>query len=154
MAKTPKTTKKYYTAGEANAALPLVKAIVQDITRLAPDLRERYDRLRRVMPSEELRLSAVHSEEVQQLQETLDRDQDQMNAYLAELHKLGIELKDPFTGLVDFPCWLDNREVYLCWRFGEPEVGHWHELDAGFAGRQKISPTMARTERLPAPREV
>jgi hypothetical protein len=33
---------------------------------------------------------------------------------------------------------MDGREVYLCWRLGEPEVGHWHELEAGFAGRRKL----------------
>ncbi len=49
---------------------------------------------------------------------------------------MGIVLKDPDTGLVDFlnrrP---DGHEVYLCWRYGEKEVAFWHELDAGFAGR-------------------
>ena len=40
-----------------------------------------------------------------------------------ELRQLGVELKDYFTGLIDFPCWMDGREVYLCWRLGEPEVG-------------------------------
>jgi len=39
---------------------------------------------------------------------------------------------------VDFPCWMDEREVYLCWKLDEPEVSHWHEVDAGFAGRQKL----------------
>jgi len=52
-------------------------------------------------------------------------------------------LKDYFTGLVDFPSRLDGREVYLCWRFGEDEIAHWHELDAGFAGRQKIRQSAA-----------
>jgi hypothetical protein len=37
---------------------------------------------------------------------------------------------------------MDGREVYLCWRLGEPEVAFWHELDAGFGGRQKL---MARS---------
>ena len=41
-------------------------------------------------------------------------------------------------GLVDFPSRLDGRTVFLCWRLGEPEVLHWHELDAGFAGRQPL----------------
>ncbi len=63
-----------------------------------------------------------------------------MREYEQELRKLGVELKDYFTGLIDFPCWMDGREVYLCWQLGEPEVAHWHELDAGFAGRQKLAP--------------
>ena len=61
-----------------------------------------------------------------------------MHEYERELQQLGVELKDYFTGLIDFPCWMNGHEVYLCWRLGEPEVGHWHELDAGFAGRQKL----------------
>jgi hypothetical protein len=39
---------------------------------------------------------------------------------------------------------MDNREVYLCWRLGEPAVEHWHELNAGFAGRQRLGAGVAR----------
>jgi hypothetical protein len=42
-------------------------------------------------------------------------------------------------GLVDFPSLMDGRIVYLCWRLGEPEVLHWHELKSGFAGRQSLT---------------
>jgi hypothetical protein len=42
---------------------------------------------------------------------------------------------------VDFPALLDGREVYLCWVVGEPEVAHWHELEAGFAGRRALGRT-------------
>jgi hypothetical protein len=61
-----------------------------------------------------------------------------LREYVEELRSLNVELKDPFAGLVDFPCWMDEREVYLCWKLDEPEVSHWHEVDAGFAGRQKL----------------
>ena len=60
-----------------------------------------------------------------------------MKDFVQELNALGVELKDYYTGLVDFPGWMNGHEVYLCWRLGEPEVAHWHELDAGFAGRQE-----------------
>ena len=65
-------------------------------------------------------------------------DQDRLREYEEELNNLGVLLKDYHTGLVDFPCWMDDHEVYLCWRLGEDEVAHWHEIDAGFAGRQKL----------------
>jgi hypothetical protein len=61
-----------------------------------------------------------------------------MEEYVRELKALGVELKDYFTGLIDFPSLMDGRPVYLCWRLGEPEVAHWHELEAGVAGRQKL----------------
>jgi len=52
---------------------------------------------------------------------------------------LGVEPKNGPEGLVDFPAVLDGRPVYLCWKLGEPEVLHWHDLDAGFRGRQPLT---------------
>jgi hypothetical protein len=135
--------KKYFTLAEANATLPLVRAIVQDIAQLAPELRDRHERLQRLAPEEGKKLTSANREEVEQIQADLEREHERMNEFFAELGKLGIELKDPFTGLLDFPALRDNREVYLCWKLGEPEVAHWHELNAGFAGRQQISKQLA-----------
>ncbi len=56
----------------------------------------------------------------------------------AELEAADIVVRDPVRGLVDFPAIVDGEEVYLCWMLDEPEVGHWHEPDAGFAGRQPL----------------
>lgn len=139
VANRPVSGKKYYTAAEANAALPLVKAVVRDITELARDLHERQERLTRVEAAQGTRSSELYQEEVDHCKAEIDKAHEQMHEYAAELHKLGIEMKDPFVGLVDFPCWAGNREVYLCWKLGETEVGHWHELDAGFAGRQALN---------------
>ncbi len=65
-------------------------------------------------------------------------EQSTFRAYLHELEKLGVELKGAHNGLCDFPSQKDGREVYLCWKLGEEEVTHWHELHAGFSGRQPI----------------
>jgi hypothetical protein len=138
-------SKKYFTPAQANAMLPLVRRIVQDITDLAGALRERQERIMRLVPespgreSDEMGNEELDRvEEVMQLEEEFERGRQRMTEYVEELGKLGVELKDFFVGLIDFPCWMDGREVYLCWRQGEPEVGHWHEIDAGFAGRQKL----------------
>ncbi len=50
----------------------------------------------------------------------------------------GAILKDINSGLVDFPALREGREVYLCWRYGEPDIQFWHDIEAGFAGRQPI----------------
>jgi hypothetical protein len=131
-------TKKYFTVAEANAMLPLLRSILRDVTDLARDLRERHERLSRVQPPPKGSLSTPYQEEVQQMQDEFEREQARMEEYVGELKKLGVELKDPFMGLLDFPTIMDDHEVYLCWRLGETEVGHWHELDAGFAGRRKL----------------
>jgi len=135
--KTP-PRKQYFTPDSANATLPLVRVIVRDVTELAKELRERHECLSRVLTGKRSGLSEAHEEEMLQAQREVERGQDRMRDYERELKQLGIELKDYFTGLIDFPCRMDGREVYLCWRLGEPEVAFWHELDAGVGGRQKL----------------
>ncbi len=140
----PLAGKQYFTVAEANARLPLVRSIMRDIMALAEELRERGERLDRVRGKEHGTLGEAYREELQQAQDDFDREKERMEAYAEELQDLGVELKDPSTGLVDFPCMMSGREVYLCWRAGEPEVGYWHELNAGFAGRQKIRTDMRK----------
>jgi hypothetical protein len=140
----PKTGKKFFTVAEANNALPLIRAIVRDITVLAEDLRDRHERLNRLKPNDRFRLSDAHEEELRQVRAELERGQERMNEYVRELGQLGVELKDYFTGLIDFPSLRNGRPIYLCWRLGEDEVAHWHELEAGFAGRQKLVPDASR----------
>jgi hypothetical protein len=143
VANNPVPGKKYYTALEANATLPLVRAIVRDITELARELHERQERLTRFQQGQK-KNGDFYQEELDHIREEYDRGYERMQGFVAELGRLGIELKDAFVGLIDFPCWMGNREVYLCWRLGEPEVGYWHELDAGFAGRQQLKETGSR----------
>jgi hypothetical protein len=133
----PKKKKKFYTLDEANAMLPLLRSILRDVTAVASELRDRYERLVRLQKAEGL--DRTQEEEIQQLAEEFEACQQKMHEYELELVKLGVELKDHYTGLVDFRHLKDGREVYLCWRLGEPEIAHWHELDAGVAGRQKLA---------------
>jgi hypothetical protein len=50
----------------------------------------------------------------------------------------GIILRDPDTGLVDFPSRREGRVVHLCWRDEEDRIGFWHEVNAGFGGRKPL----------------
>jgi hypothetical protein len=63
---------------------------------------------------------------------------EQLNEHLSRINAMGVELKDLDQGLLDFPHEYDGRVVYLCWRLGEDNIAWWHELDAGFAGRQPL----------------
>jgi hypothetical protein len=127
-----------YTPAQANAALPLVRAIVQDIVNLSRLLQEREERTSAHRSGSRGRLSAAHEEELEPGNRDLERDHERMRELVHELGELGVELKDDLSGLVDFRSRMDGREVYLCWRLGEPSVAFWHELDGGFAGRQKL----------------
>ena len=55
-----------------------------------------------------------------------------------ELESLGVVVRDPATGLVDFPAERNGQPVFLCWRVEEDEVGHWHDRDSGYMGRQPL----------------
>jgi len=132
-------TKKYYTPAEANATLPLLRSILRDVTELARELQDRHERLTRVRSHQKAVMDEAHREELLQIEQEFEHGKERMQAYLQELQQLGVELKEPLTeGLVDFRCQMDGREVFLCWRLGEPEVAHWHELHTGFAGRQRL----------------
>ena len=65
----------------------------------------------------------------------------------AEVQALGCVVKDPKTGLVDFYGRVDGEQVFLCWRFGEESVAHYHGLDEGFSGRKPL-PQPGRQHRI------
>ena len=142
----PVSPQKLFTVAEANRTLPLVKVIVSDIVTLAQDVKDRQERLRelRARRSSARKTSDAHSEEVHQMEEELEADVERLRGFIDELNKIGVELKDPLMGLVDFRSLMDGREVYLCWRHGENEIEYWHELDAGFSGRHSL---LERAER-------
>jgi hypothetical protein len=133
-----KPNKRFFTVEQANKMLPLVRAVVQDIVPLAQNLIERRERLLKARPSERVKRSEGHQEELDQMQQEFARDAARLEEYMDELRELGVDLKGA-DGIVDFPGLRDGREVCLCWKLGEPEVGHWHDVDAGFAGRQKLA---------------
>lgn len=133
--------KKYFTIDEANHALPLVRAIVADIVRQYHEITERKERLAQIQKSRRSKPRApgdLYGEEVAQVEEDIEKDIGILQGYIEELEGLGVEIKDLSKGLVDFRSLMEGREVYLCWLLGEEEITHWHELDAGFAGRQSL----------------
>lgn len=140
MAGQPRQYRKHFSLEEANAMLPLVRAIAQDLSRLSRDVIERRERLSQ-LKTKRSRTTDVFSEELVHIEEELEKDGLQLQEYVNELRDLGVEPKNGLEGLIDFPCLMDGREVYLCWRLGEPEVLFWHDLDSGFAGRQKVHAT-------------
>jgi hypothetical protein len=133
--------KRFFSLEAANRTLPLVRAIVSDIVDQFRDIVERKERLESVrhLPGRSDRdENSVYGEELRQIEDDLERDVGRLENFIKELTQLGVEFKDPRVGLVDFPAMLDGREVYLCWKLGEDEVGYWHEIDVGFKGRQSV----------------
>lgn len=124
----PSRPRKRFTLAEANKSLPLVQRIVQDIVQS----HEAVTRTQVACETGDARLQ-------REAQGELRRSMEALQGYVEELESLGIELKDFESGLIDFVARHEDRDIYLCWRLGESAVGHWHELNTGFAGRRPVS---------------
>jgi hypothetical protein len=126
-----------FTIEQANRTLPLVRRIVQDIV-------DQYARWQELVKTLDVLAAspAPDAVRVDRLQRDIQAAARGIDAFVRELTDLGVEMKGFDVGLVDFPGEIGGRPVYLCWRLGEPEVGHWHERDAGFAGRHPLAPSM------------
>jgi hypothetical protein len=75
---------------------------------------------------------------IEQHQGALNDASQEMEVGIKQVHERGVIVKSIEEGLVDFPFLRDGREVYLCWRAGEADIRFWHDLEAGFAGRQPL----------------
>jgi hypothetical protein len=121
---------KHYTREEARALLPRIRKWLELLRRLRQDL-DRYDK----------RLSGLAGQGHDIGGDTVNswiRALADMQEVLAEFQHRQIFIKDIERGLVDFPAMLGGREVFLCWEQDEDDIEHWHDLDVGFSGREKI----------------
>ncbi len=127
---------RYFTVDGANKALPLVNRIVADILHdyeVWRDHMRQYELLSGEAPDD-----SGESPEQLALRQQVDDVAHSINGYMEEMAQIGCVFKGFDQGLVDFYSKRDDRDVFLCWRFGEPAVEHWHELEGGFTGRQPV----------------
>lgn len=123
------TEARHFGVAEANRYVPLLQ-------RTFTVVRAELQRLQEIVAA--LESGKADTASAERLAAERSSRLKRVEAEMETLTDLGIEVK-AVDGLVDFRALLDGRTVYLCWRFGEDTVGYWHELDAGFAGRQPIS---------------
>jgi hypothetical protein len=65
---------------------------------------------------------------------------EHLEASILAIQRHGVVIKDLSSGLIDFPAEHEGRQVFLCWKPGEPAVGYWHEVEGGFDGRRPLKP--------------
>ena len=121
---------RHFTRDEANALLPQLNALLTQLRQAKDELtdEEAHEALAGAAPAngggEEGRQVGVAFLEVRRLLETIEGS--------------GLVLRDIDRGLIDFPALIDGREVYLCWELGEDDVAYWHDLEAGYGGREPL----------------
>jgi hypothetical protein len=146
-------SKHYFTLDEANSELVRLRELFNAVMQLRGQLKSIYQRLDAAgHPPREEDLKAVteESEEEDDDQEEappeVQRDLawfrglvETLREQIEAIQDTGCVIKDIEVGLVDWPALHQGREVLLCWKYGEPEVGFWHELNTGFADRRPVS---------------
>ena len=130
-----------WTLAEANAALPRVRQMVSDGRSALAAIDEADAHLQDlgiVWGKKITDPACPDHEEFVMFQRKREEAVDEMMTVTLRLQALGCEVKDFQQGLVDFQGHLGSDTVNLCWRWGEPDIRHWHTLDSGFAGRKPI----------------
>ncbi len=146
---------KVFTIREATRTLPLVGRVLRDIVEANAEIESLHARRRQAGSGSEASKERPREERLEaasgtvpratgipggreDLEARIEEKVREIDDCLRELDSIGCQCKDFRMGLVDFPALLDGRVVYLCWKLGEPEIAHWHEVDGGFGGRRPV----------------
>ena len=121
---------KHYTRDEARALLPQIREWLARLNQLRKNV-ERFEQ----------RLSQMAAQSADIGGETVNdwiRALADMQQILVEFQRRQIFIKDLDRGLIDFPAIIGGREVFLCWESDEDDIEFWHDLESGFAGRERL----------------
>jgi hypothetical protein len=136
---------KTFTLEEAQSLLPVLESLLKramDERRSAQEVEAGLNGLaQRIYLSGGMR---VNSASLAKQRETMEDHLKRVRDSIAEIDAIGVQVKDLESGLLDFPCRVDDEIVLLCWRMGEPAIEHWHTMEAGFTGRQPVDERFRR----------
>jgi hypothetical protein len=122
--------RKHYTLEEVRALLPEVRLWLKRLDQLRADLEKHEGRLNGLMsPGRDMGGGSVNA---------WVRILADLEGVLVQFHRREIQVKDLDRGLLDFPAILGGKEVFLCWEQDEEDVEFWHDLDVGYAGRERL----------------
>jgi hypothetical protein len=145
-------SEEIFDLGRAERLLPqleqLLKQALEDKKRLSRFGKELAQQLERIIVLGGSRVDLEHFAHCKKGKETSGA---RLRQAADEIEGLGCLLKDLDIGLVDFPCRLGEREVYLCWKLGEPSIRFWHDIEEGFAGRKPLDKETIQQMQRPGP---
>jgi len=124
-------SQRYFTLQEANETLDLIRPLMDEVQAIRQKvLKNQPEAWPAIQKSSGNGGNRALSNMVQ--------DFEKFDTLIHRIQATDVLIKDINLGLLDFPALKDGREVYLCWQYGEGEIAFWHEIEAGFAGRQSI----------------
>jgi hypothetical protein len=121
---------KHYSRAEARELLPQIRRWLTQVTQERKELQKQEKRLQELTsPGRDVGGPLVNS---------WLRNVASIQSILFEFYRRDIQIKDLERGLIDFPALQDGKEIFLCWEKSEPDIAFWHDLESGYAGREKL----------------
>jgi hypothetical protein len=136
---------KTFTLEEAQSMLPLVESLLNraiESKQAAEEIDAELSAL-----SRRIHLSGGMTVDVAKVaaqRSAMEKHIQRARESVAEIDEIGVQVKDLDSGLLDFPCRIEEEIVLLCWKSGETAIEHWHTVDSGFKGRQPIDDRFRR----------
>lgn len=124
---------RYFTVEEANALLPEIRPLVAELMEKQAAIANQRQSLGRVGRDFHNNVGSALASAMTQEFTAVETLQQRIQAY-------GCVLKNPGVGLLDFLADMNGRDVYLCWKYDEPAITHYHDLHTGFNGRIPLNP--------------
>jgi hypothetical protein len=133
-----------FTLEEANALVPRLKSLIGAQMERRSQIERGLEQLAKLMGAvpDSIRVDEEDPPPVRNLKRDVADRIEKYRVAWREVEELGVVLKDARVGLVDFYGQVDGKAVWLCWKYGEEAVTHYHGLDEGFAGRKPIAATL------------
>lgn len=136
---------KTFTLDEAQSLLPLLESLLKraiDSKVAAQEVETHLAELgRRIYLAGGMRVNVA---DAGRQRAELDGHLQRVRESVAEIDAIGVQVKDVDSGLLDFPCRVDDQVVLLCWRMGETAIEHWHTVEDGFKGRRPVDERFRR----------
>jgi len=126
---------RLFTVDEANALLPAIRPAIEELLDTFKEIRAEIEQATALSG-----LPAASDQLPKRLEErgVAPRLFEKVRTIIDRINARGCLVNGPEAGLVDFPCLYGSEIVFLCWKFGEPRVAHWHRIPDGFAGRRPL----------------
>src|SRR5579863_9649925 len=129
---------RHFTPEEANAELEQVRPLVERLVAVRSEHMEALERQEELEGKIRGNGGGIPPAELAEATAEVDAVARRLAKLVDEINEHGAEVKDLETGLIDFPALRNGETVLLCWQLGEDEIGFWHRLDDGFAGRRPL----------------
>lgn len=128
-----------FTIEQANATLPLVRAIVSDWVDLSVEVAERRQRVTYLLKNRQKNENDPYWQELAAMETSLEEDSLRLRGFVDELRQVGVQPASDVDGIVDFPAVIDGRKAFLSWKLGEPEILYWHEAESKSLVRRPLT---------------